>query len=153
MFLEPWKSWNMRFSIRTNKYYAIILFKFCLTFLLSSRISPILEKKYTKYLTKILAWNNFSNKYRSSRPEVCNFIKKDCGTGVFLWILRNFKELVFLENTSGGCLCKYKLNISIKLKLKGGRTSKEVCTGIWKEVETMNVRGLFFFRIILRTCH
>ena len=33
-----------------------------------------------------------------------NFIKKrDSGTCVFLWILRNFEEHLFLQNTSGGC--------------------------------------------------
>ena len=36
--------------------------------------------------------------------QACNFIKKDSGTGVFLWILRNFLEHLFLQNTSSGCL-------------------------------------------------
>ena len=38
---------------------------------------------------------------QSCRPEVCNFIKKETSTGVFLWFLRNFKEHLFLQNTSG----------------------------------------------------
>ena len=29
----------------------------------------------------------------------------DSGTDVFLWILRNFKEHLFLRNTSAGCFC------------------------------------------------
>ena len=29
--------------------------------------------------------------------------KKDSGTSVFLWILRNFQEHIFLWNTSDGC--------------------------------------------------
>ena len=29
------------------------------------------------------------------------------GTGDFLWILRNFQEHLFLQNTSGGCFCCY----------------------------------------------
>ena len=44
--------------------------------------------------------------YRSSRPEVfyenrsyaCSFIKKETGTGVFLWILRNFAKHLFTEH-------------------------------------------------------
>ena len=32
--------------------------------------------------------------------------KRVPGTGVFLWILRNFQECLFLQNTSGGCFCK-----------------------------------------------
>ena len=31
----------------------------------------------------------------SYRPEACDFIKKDSGTSVFLWILLNFQEYVF----------------------------------------------------------
>ena len=36
------------------------------------------------------------------------------GTGVFLWILRNFQEHLFLQNTSGGCffICT-KLTVKI----------------------------------------
>ena len=30
----------------------------------------------------------------------------DSGTGVFLWILRNFLEHLFLQNTSSDCFCK-----------------------------------------------
>ena len=31
--------------------------------------------------------------------------KRDSSRGVFLWILQNFQEHLFLKNTSGGCFC------------------------------------------------
>ena len=33
------------------------------------------------------------------------YLKRDRGTGVFLWILRNFWEHLFLQNISGGSFC------------------------------------------------
>ena len=33
------------------------------------------------------------------RASACNFIKKDSGTGIFLWILWNFQEHLFLKYT------------------------------------------------------
>ena len=42
-----------------------------------------------------------------TRKHLCQklYLKRDSGTGVFLWILRNFYEHLFLQNTSGGCFC------------------------------------------------
>ena len=39
-----------------------------------------------------------------TEPEACNFIKKEtlAQVGIFLWILRNLQEHLFLQNTSGG---------------------------------------------------
>ena len=48
-----------------------------------------------------LRWNLLIIKMQAWRPET----KKDSNTGVFLWILWNFWEHLFLQNTSGGCLC------------------------------------------------
>ena len=31
----------------------------------------------------------------------------DSGAGAFLWIFRNFSEHLFLQDTSGACLCKF----------------------------------------------
>ena len=52
---------------------------------------------------------------QNSQENTCNFMKKrDCGTGVFLWILQNFKN-TFLQNTSKRLLLG-RVNISIKLQ-------------------------------------
>ena len=51
-----------------------------------------------------------------ARKYLCQrlFIKKRVlGIGVFLWILRNFKEDLFLQNKSGGCFCKIHFKIVI----------------------------------------
>ena len=40
-------------------------------------------------------WVVITIRYRSNHPEV------------FLWTLRNFKEHLFLHNTSSGCFCRY----------------------------------------------
>ena len=51
-----------------------------------------------------------------SCTQICSFrlfspvrhatlLKKDSETVVFLWIWQNFKEHLFLQNTSGGCFC------------------------------------------------
>ena len=47
---------------------------------------------------------------QNSQENICaraSFLKKlQAGTGVFLWILRNFYVQVFLQDTSSGCFCK-----------------------------------------------
>ena len=43
----------------------------------------------------------FRGKYLCLRPAT--LLKKTLETGVFLWILWNFEEHLFLQSTSGGC--------------------------------------------------
>ena len=50
---------------------------------------------------KHLCQSLFFNKVAG--PALQLYLKRDCGTGVFLPILRNFQEHLSLENTSGGC--------------------------------------------------
>ena len=48
-----------------------------------------------KVLLEISQNSQKNNSARDSRPEACNFVKKVSGTGVFLWISRNFWEHLF----------------------------------------------------------
>ena len=51
----------------------------------------------------------FKVKNRNTRIHLCQslfFNKKDSGTGVFLWILWNFWEHLFLQNAFGGCFLR-----------------------------------------------
>ena len=50
------------------------------------------------------------------------YLKRDSGTAVFMWILRNYSEHFFFQNTSGGCFCNEiclwgRWNPSIKTKM------------------------------------
>ena len=45
------------------------------------------------FLIQLQAWD----------PRPTTLLKKDSGTGVFHWILWNFWEHLFAQNTSGGC--------------------------------------------------
>ena len=40
-------------------------------------------------------------------------LKRDSGTGVFLWILRNFKERLSLQNTTSGCFWAIHVTVII----------------------------------------
>ena len=42
--------------------------------------------------------------------------KRDSSTGVFLWILWNFYDQLFLQNSSGGCFCF--LSVSLLLPVR-----------------------------------
>ena len=68
------------------------------------------------------------SKHRSSRPELfckksvlrrpATLLRKDSGTSVFLWILGNFYEHLFLQNTSNGCFWKqHFLSLSMTLPI------------------------------------
>ena len=37
----------------------------------------------------------------------CNFMEKDAGTGVFLWIFLNFKEHLLYRTRPDDCFCNY----------------------------------------------
>ena len=90
------------------------------------------DRSYCKYrFTVVLKVTNFIRNNRSSYPEVfykkgvlkyfakltgkhliklqdkaSTLLKKDSGTGAFLWILQNFSENLLLQNTSGDCFLK-----------------------------------------------
>ena len=34
-------------------------------------------------------------------------LKRDCGTGVFLWMLQNFSEHLFYKTPPGDCFCNH----------------------------------------------
>ena len=49
-----------------------------------------------------------------TRLQACNFTKKRFSSaGVYLWILWNSEEHLFLQNTSGGCFCS--IHVFMKL--------------------------------------
>ena len=64
------------------------------------------------FLTKLQAWGQslFFNKVAGLRPVT--LFKKASGTGVFLWILSNFQEHIFLQNASGGCFSAFIAYVS-----------------------------------------
>ena len=61
-------------------------------------------RNFAKFTGKYLYQRLFLDKVAGLRPAT--LLKKDSGTGVFLWILQNLQEHLFLQNTSGGCFCK-----------------------------------------------
>ena len=57
---------------------------------------------------------SFFDKVAGFRPAT--LLKKRSGAGVFLWVLWNFWEHLFLQNTSGGCFC-FCLSVSLLLPI------------------------------------
>ena len=90
---------------------------FLFTMSRSSRAEGFCKKgvlrNFTKFTGKYLYQSLFVNKVPGLRPKACNFIKKDSGTGIFLWILRKFEEHIFIKNTSAGCFCMRFLTLVI----------------------------------------
>ena len=58
-------------------------------------------KNFANFIGKHQCWSLFLIKLQAWRPAT--LLKRDSNTGVFLWNLRNSKEHLFLQNTSGGC--------------------------------------------------
>ena len=58
-------------------------------------------RNFAKFTRKHLCQSLFFNKIAGLRPAI--LLKRDSGTGVFLWVLWNFEEHLFSQNTSGGC--------------------------------------------------
>ena len=67
-------------------------------------------RNFANFTGKHLCQKRFFNKVAGLR----GYQKRVSGTGVFLWILRNFSEYLFLLNTSGGCFCFFKVYRTIK---------------------------------------
>ena len=55
-------------------------------------------RNFAKFTSKHLCQSLFFNKVAGLRQH---YFKRDSGTGVFLLILRNFQERLFIQNTSG----------------------------------------------------
>ena len=73
--------------------------------------SEAVPRRYSvkKVLLKILLNSQENTCGRVSfliKLQALQLIKKDSSEGVFLWILRNFQEHLFSQNTSRGCFCK-----------------------------------------------
>ena len=49
-------------------------------------------------------WSHFLIKLQALTPT--SLLKRASSAGVFLWILRNFLEHLFLQKISGGCFCR-----------------------------------------------
>ena len=49
------------------------------------------------------------------RPQACNFIKKDSGTGIFLWILPNFWENFFYTRPLDDCFWNTYFQLKMSL--------------------------------------
>ena len=64
------------------------------------------------FLTKLQAWGQrlFFNKVEGLRPAT--LFKKASSTGVFLWILLDFQEHIFLQNASGGWFWTFIADVS-----------------------------------------
>ena len=75
----------------------------------------IFLKKFAIFTEKHLRRSLFVSELYKSACKPANLFKKDSNTGVFLWILQNFWEQLFLYNTFGSCF--------LKLCLKPVRTS------------------------------
>ena len=70
---------------------------------LRCNLSSHLTLKFLAQLSNILDQTKYSDQ------------TKDSGTGVFLWILRNFEEHLFTEHLQWGCFCTFLLvNIPIR---------------------------------------
>ena len=58
-------------------------------------------KNFTIFTRKYLCWNLFVLQLQSSSPATT--LKSNSSTGVFLWILPNFKEHLFWKTSMNGC--------------------------------------------------
>ena len=63
------------------------------------KVWKVVLRNFTKFTGKHLCQSLFFSKVAC----LCNFIKKDFGTGVFLWILRNYSEHLFYRTFLGDC--------------------------------------------------
>ena len=98
-------------------------------------------KKFAKFIRKHLCQSLFFNKVADLRPVI--YQKRDSGTGIFLWILRNFWDHFFSYNTSRGCIWVWQWYIPIssiyhqfffRIKSKQGKVFS---------IELLNVNSLF----------
>ena len=76
---------TLHFSMKNTKWYS------------AYRVAVAPRCSVKKVFWKIS--QKFTRKYLCPSLQVCNFVK----SRLFLWVLRNFSEPLFLQNTSGGC--------------------------------------------------
>ena len=65
------------------------------------QLFPDVLKNFTIFTRKYLCWNLFVLQLQSSSPAT--ILKSNSSTGVFLWILPNFKEHLFWKTSMIGC--------------------------------------------------
>ena len=122
--LDGWTRLNMSGWLLSKVDWALSLVLSLTTFLLYRRvISRVLNNKLNRLLDRCLRviYNHRrstfeqlldkNNAAREAVAQTCSVKKvfwenRDSGTGVFLWILQNFWEHLFLKNTSGCCFCR-----------------------------------------------
>ena len=92
-----------------SKIYYLLLMKhmpmshfFSFMFLRKQPLEMLCKKRiykvFANFTGKHLCWSLFFNKVAGIIPAT--LLKRHSGTGVFLWILRNFSEHLFSQNTS-----------------------------------------------------
>ena len=112
-FHETWNNFMKYFYFSIQHSEAVVQMCFVKkVFLEISQNSQGNTCTSVSFLIKLLTWGQilFFNKVAGLRPAT--LLKKASGTGVFLWILWNFQEHIFLQNTSGGCFWTFIAYVS-----------------------------------------
>ena len=97
-------------EVKTNSTFRLYL-RYMLRFFVDS-VEAVAQRCFVKKVFLEISQNSEESTRawkRKTQENTYNFIRKDFGTGVFLWVLRNFLERLFLQNTSGGCFWQRKL--------------------------------------------
>ena len=72
---------------------------------------PLQKERFKKCsVNKTWIGENLLHKFcclETGLPVIATLLKRNSNTAVFLWILGNVLEHLFLQNTSTGCFCKY----------------------------------------------
>ena len=72
-------------------------------------------RDFPKFTGKHLCQSLFITKVAGQGWQL--YSKRDPGTGVFLWILWNLEEHLFLQNTSAGCFKFFKIDVLINFPI------------------------------------
>ena len=75
------------------------------------------KKDFLRNLTKFIGKHLFQSLSFNKVVGLKSYtlLKKRLCTGVFLWILQNLSERLFLQNSSGGCFCFVILKKAIQI--------------------------------------
>ena len=92
-FQSPMESGNNRSSLR------------------SCFIKKIVLKNFAIFTGNHLWWSLFLTKLQAIRPTT--LLERDSNTGVYLGILRNCWEQLFLRTSANGCFYNKKINFSL----------------------------------------
>ena len=117
-------------------------------------------KNFAIFTGKRLCLSLFLIKLQDSSPAF--LLKRDSNTGLFLWILRNFKEHLFWRTSANRYFCLFQVN-SLK-HLKKIHSKSKVIEQIWKyfapwtsyekkslKCAIMNFH-IFMRKLVLQTC-